>query len=137
MIRLILEITLWGLISFILTVGCNVAGYALSADTDFPNGIGNDKGQYTVEQSFYTIVPIVRIVDGVFKCVMIGAIIQFYATRMATYGVSLPDTDSSKYLDISMLVIVPFLLLPYIYKIGWGVVDVIWWLPFFGLTGYI
>jgi hypothetical protein len=44
MIRLILEISLWGLLSFLLTVGCNIAGIALSADTDFPNGIGNDKG---------------------------------------------------------------------------------------------
>ena len=44
MIRLILEISLWGLLSFLLTGGCNIAGIALSADTDFPHGIGNDKG---------------------------------------------------------------------------------------------
>ena len=64
---------------------------------------------------------------------MVGANIQFYATRLSEYGVSLPESDTSYYLDIIMVIIVPFMFLPYFYKMGFGVDDVIWWIPFFGL----
>jgi hypothetical protein len=78
-IRLILEVTLWGLLAVALEIGSNIAGIALSADPNFPNGVGNDKGIYLVEQSFYSVAAIVRIVYGVAKCFMTAANLQFYA----------------------------------------------------------
>ena len=130
--RLILEIVLWGLFAVLLEIGSNIASISLSAEPEFPNAPGNDKGKFKVEQSFYSVAAIVRIVYGAFKCFIIAANIQFYATRLGEYGVSLPESDTSMGLDIAMIIIVPFFLLPYIYKIGWSVVDVIWWIPFFG-----
>jgi len=77
------------------------------------------------------VVAVVRIVYGFFKCLMVGANIQFYSTRLSEYGVSLEKNDASMGIDIAFLVIVPFMFLPYIYKMGWAIVDVIWWIPFF------
>jgi hypothetical protein len=47
--RLILETSLWGLLGLMLAVGSNIGGISLTADPDFPNGIGNDTGNFTVE----------------------------------------------------------------------------------------
>jgi hypothetical protein len=49
----------------------------------------------------------------------------------------MPAGDISLYLDIAMTSILPFMLVPYIYEIGWGVLDVIWWIPFFGMPARI
>ena len=136
-LRLILEASLWGLTALALEVGSNIGGIALSADPDFPNGIGNDTGNYTVEQSFYTVAPIVRIVLGAAKCFMLSTILQFYITRLTEYGNSLPDTDTSKFIDIAFTATLPFLYIPYFYEIGFGVVDAIWWVPQFGKTTQI
>ena len=75
MLRLILETTLWGSLAILLEIGGNIGAIALSADEDFPNGIGNDKGNYTVEQSFYTVAPIVRIVFGALKAFMLSTVL--------------------------------------------------------------
>lgn len=47
--RLILEIVLWGGLAFLLEIGSNIAGISLSADPEFPNGVGNKTGSYLVE----------------------------------------------------------------------------------------
>jgi len=64
LIRLILEATLWALLAVALMAGSNLAGVALSADANFPNSRGNDEGFFAVEYTFYSVVPIVRIVYG-------------------------------------------------------------------------
>jgi len=61
-LRLYLETSCWGVLAFLLEIASNIAGIALAADPEFPNGVGNDKGVYTVAASWYTIVPIIRIV---------------------------------------------------------------------------
>ena len=122
---------MWGGLALILEVVSNLAGVALSADPEFPNSPGNDKGLYYVENSFYTVAPIGRVVYGFFKCLMLAANIQFYGTRIAEYGVSIPRTDQSFYLDLAMLVITPFFFIPYIYKMAYAILDIIWFSPFF------
>jgi hypothetical protein len=47
--RLILETVLWGGLAITLEIVSNIGGVALSADPEFPNGPGNDKGIFRVE----------------------------------------------------------------------------------------
>ena len=122
---------MWGGLALLLEVLSNLGGVALSADPEFPNGPGNDTGLFYVENSFYTVAAVSRVFYGFFKCLMLGANIQFYATRLSEYGVSIAKTDESFYLDIAMIAVTPFMFIPYLYKMGYAVLDIIWFSPFF------
>jgi len=84
--RLILEIILWGGFAFLLEIACNIAGIALAADEDFPHGKGNDVGIYTVEMTFYTIVPSIRIAYAAIKMLMIAFQLTFFIARLVSYN---------------------------------------------------
>jgi hypothetical protein len=119
---------LWGLLALTLETGGNLAGLALTADAEFPNAPGNDTGLFRVDTTPYSIVAIVRIISAFFKCFMAGANIQFYATRLAEYEKPNSIIDANEkdlqYLDIAMIAIIPFLFLPYLYKMVFAIFDV-------------
>ena len=84
-LRLILEIVMWGCLAIALEIASNLGALALTADTDFPNAPGNSTGLFRVDITFFSVAAIIRIISGLFKCFMVGANIQFYATRTAEY----------------------------------------------------
>jgi hypothetical protein len=137
-IRLILEIIMWGGLAIALEVGCNLAGLALTADTEFPDAPGNSTGLFRVDVTFFSVTAIIRIVSAFFKCFMVGANMQFYATRLAEYdkedSILAPADGDLLYLDIAMIIMIPFLFAPYIYKMTFAIIDCVQWVQFIGET---
>ena len=40
---------------------------------------------------------------------------MFFAVRLSEYGKTIPIEMDSKFLDFAMVIVVPFMLIPYIY----------------------
>ena len=52
---------------------------------------------------------------GLLKLLMVGANIQFYATRLEQYGTAMSANSYSEYLDMVAMILIPFPMLLYIY----------------------
>lgn len=57
------------------------------------------------------------------------ASLLFYAVRMSEYGKHLNFDMSSKFIDLAMLIVIPFLLIPYLYEFTWACFEIAQWLP--------
>ena len=60
---------------------------------------------------------------------MCTASLLFYAARLSEYGNNLPAEVDSKYLDLTMVIIIPFMYIPYLYATGWGILQTVQWIP--------
>jgi hypothetical protein len=129
---------MWSALAIALEVASNLGGLALTADTEFPDAPGNSTGLFKVDVTFFSVAAIMRIISAFFKCFMVGANIQFYATRLAEYdkedSILAPADADLLYLDIAMIAMVPFLFGPYIYKLSFAIVDCVQWIQFIGET---
>ena len=99
----------------------HVGAFAVAVDPLFPNSELNAKHIYTVDVAFYTVQGFMVIVNAAMKMLMVGANIQFYATRMELYGTAIPIGATSFFIDFVMLILLPFPLLLYAYQIVGGV----------------
>ena len=52
------------------------------------------------------------------------ASILFYAVRISEYGDGLSLEMNSKWIDLSMLIVVPIALLPYLYEFTWACMEI-------------
>ena len=89
-LRLILEIVLWGAVACSVEGAAHVGAFALAVDPLFPESDLNKKHVYTVDVLFYTAEGFCLILSAIMKLIMVGANIQFYATRLEQYGKTLP-----------------------------------------------
>ena len=127
-LRLALEISLWGAAACAVEAAAHVGALALSVDPAFPDSDLNKKHVYTVDVLFYTAEGFCLILSAIMKLIMVGANIQFYATRLEQYGKTLPLGSVSQIIDIVMLFILPIPMLVYIYKIVGGVFIISTWI---------
>jgi len=81
----------------------------------------NEKHIYTVDVAFYTAEGFTLCVAAVMKIVMVAANIQFYATRMEQYGLTLQPGVPTQIIDLVRLCLLPFPSLAYVYEIVGGV----------------
>ena len=56
---------------------------------------------------------------------MCAANLMFFAVRLSEYGKTIPMEMDSKYLDFAMVIVVPFMFIPYIYEVAWGALEVV------------
>lgn len=68
-----------------------------------------------MDVALYTVEGFTLIVSALFKMLMVGANIQFYATRMEQYGTSIPITSYTFIIDFFLLIILPFPMIFYVY----------------------
>ena len=60
---------------------------------------------------------------------MCTANLMFFAVRLSEYGKTIAIEMDSKYLDFAMVIVVPFMFIPYVYQVAWGVLQVVQWVP--------
>jgi hypothetical protein len=128
-VRMILEIIMWGGWAVFLEALVNMGGLANLANSAYPNAPGNDIGRFEVEILYYKIVGFMKLLQSFFKMLMWLASLLFFAVRMTEYGKHIPYDMTSKWMDLAMVIIIPFLLIPYIYEFVWACFEIAQWLP--------
>ena len=57
------------------------------------------------------------------------ASLLFFSVRMSEYGKNLAYDMSSKWVDLAMLILIPFMIVPYLYQLAWGCLEIVQWMP--------
>jgi len=52
---------------------------------------------------------------------------MFFSVRLGEYGIHIPVEMDSKYLDLAMVIVVPFMFIPYIYEMAFGMLQIVQW----------